>query len=348
MQYNFLGGQSQRDTLTQALGQRNPVLEAQLDFSKSAFVTGVQGAGQTMRTAMNIGEQQRDSIMKDKTAKAEGAMNRQNSAELLSQKLAADSLEFDRQTETRRTEVTAAEGRAKLEQQAKEARDKAEFDRRRQLGLDDRKVVEDKTRTTTTATNQGTLAGYKAKFDALFPTIKDKAVAERFKGMFDKLYGIVSAEKDPDKFAGMLKSLEGLLDPKELNAFVRSTQGGADEKKEEAPSVVEDPNKSDVSKATNDAFNAVGKPVEAAKPADVPAINDFARSLDAAATPTAYSSMPDPSAGGYPFEQRNLLGQKFSERYDLNDSMATVLSRPIPTTPIPLAGDRRFGSGFSQ
>lgn len=238
MQFNFLGGQSRRDTLQDALGQRNQVLDAQLDFSKTAFATGVQGVGATMRQAMQIGQQENEAVRRDKTTIREGALQRQQAQELLSQKLEADDVMFERTSEredartkaaneARRLEILGQEGRANRAQLEKEARDNAEFERRRKLGLGDAETA----RKAAEATNKGKVAGFKAKFDALYPTIKDKDVAERFKSMFDKMYTAIEAEKDPDKFAGMLSSLQGMLDPKELNAFVRGIGGPAEEEK---------------------------------------------------------------------------------------------------------------------
>jgi len=141
MQFNYLGGQSNRDTLSQALGQRNPVLEGQLDFTKSAFVTGVQGAGQTMRTAMGLDQQQKESVLRSKTAREEGALNRQSSKDLLTEKLAADETEFDRrfdlegqrnedQRKTADGAQRAAERRALVVQTDKERREALEYDRK--------------------------------------------------------------------------------------------------------------------------------------------------------------------------------------------------------------------------
>ena len=142
MQFNYLGGQSQRDTLSQALGQKNPVLDAQLDFNKSAFTTGVAGAGQTMRQAMSNDQQQRDSVLRSKTAREEGQLNRTNATETLERKLSFDAGQAATAAETRKAEIAAAIAQRKIEADeaagVRAAEEKAKADRRKQ-DLDDQR-----------------------------------------------------------------------------------------------------------------------------------------------------------------------------------------------------------------
>jgi len=175
MQFNFLGGQSQRDNLSTALGQRNPVLEAQLDFSKSAFVTGVQGVGQTMRTAMQVGQQERESVLRNKTSIQEGILNRQKDQDLLSQRLAADKTAYERSladqdkraSDARQARLDDAEAlRQKgLDDQAeKERREKEEYARRLGLVTTDKTVAENKEYDKLDKSVTGELEGIKARF----------------------------------------------------------------------------------------------------------------------------------------------------------------------------------------
>ena len=135
MQFNYLGGQGgPRDTLGQALGQRNAVLEGQLDFTKSAFVTGVQGAGQTMRQAMQNDQQQRESVLRNKTTLQEGALNRASQMETLQAKLASDKTLATEATTQRKVETDAATAQRKIEADAKAA----EADKQRIADADQR------------------------------------------------------------------------------------------------------------------------------------------------------------------------------------------------------------------
>ena len=117
MQYNFLGGQSQRDTLAAALGQRNPVLEAQLDFSKNAFVTGVQGVGQTARTAMSLAQQQQDSLLRAKTAREEGELSRASALDTLTKRMEFDKSQAAEATAQRQAEIEAGIAQRKIERE---------------------------------------------------------------------------------------------------------------------------------------------------------------------------------------------------------------------------------------
>lgn len=192
MQFNFLGGNTQRDTLQNALGQRNQVLESQLDFSKSAFTTGVQGVGATMRQAMQIGQQDREAVMRDKASIREGMLNRQKEQELLGQRLKAEETEFNRkfgmegqrlteQTKQRQAEIDAATTQRGLETSAATAqrkidadaalereklRIKAEADAKAGLMTDAQKAEAEKL----TKSNEGTIAGIMSVWDT-----KDKA-----------------------------------------------------------------------------------------------------------------------------------------------------------------------------
>ncbi len=174
------------------MGQRNATLESQLDFSRSAFTTGVQGAGQTMRTAMQIGQQDREAVMRDKASIREGMLNRQKDQELLSQKLKAEETEFNRrfgmegqrlteQTKQRQAEIDAATAQRGLETGAATAqrkidadaalereklRIKAEADAKSGL-MNDAKAAEAEK---LTKSNEGTVAGIMSVWDT-----KDKA-----------------------------------------------------------------------------------------------------------------------------------------------------------------------------
>jgi hypothetical protein len=90
---------------------------------------------------MNIDQQQKESVLRTKTAREEGALNRQSSKDLLAEKLAADETEFDRrfdlegqrnedQRKTADEAQRAAERRALVVQTDKERREAAEYDRK--------------------------------------------------------------------------------------------------------------------------------------------------------------------------------------------------------------------------
>lgn len=126
MQYNFLGGQSQRDTLANALGQRNPVLESQLDFSKQAFLTGVQGVGQTARTAMGLAQQQQESLLRAKTAREEGEASRANAIDTLTRRMEFDKSQAAEATAQRQAEIEAGIAQRKIEREEASALRKEE------------------------------------------------------------------------------------------------------------------------------------------------------------------------------------------------------------------------------
>jgi len=128
MQFNYLGGQSERDTLSQALGQRNPVLESQLSFNREAFTTGLQGANATLRTAMQIGAQESEAAMRNKTAKQEGAMNRASNTETLERRLSFDTNQANTLAETRKSEIAAGITQRKVEADAATNQRKIEAD----------------------------------------------------------------------------------------------------------------------------------------------------------------------------------------------------------------------------
>jgi len=131
MQFNFLGGQSQRDTLAAALGQRNPVLEAQLEFNKNAFTTGVQGAGQTMRTAMSLAQQQKDSLLRNKTAREEGELNRASAMDTLTKRMEFDKSQAAEATAQRQAEIEAGIAQRKIEREEASALRREEEDAKR-------------------------------------------------------------------------------------------------------------------------------------------------------------------------------------------------------------------------
>ncbi len=315
-----------------------------------------------MRQAMQIGQQENEAVRREKTTIREGALQRQQAQELLSQKLEAEDLMFERTSEredartkaaneARRLEILGQEGRANRAQLEKEARDKAEFERRRKLGLADA----DTARKAASATNEGKVSGFKAKFDALYPTIKDKDVAERFKSMFEKLYNAINAEKDPDKFAGMLSSLQGMLDPKELNAFVR---GIGSPEEEEKPKQAVSPSGNATSapaprnrkaKAAESAPAGPTGSTRALNSEELTAAQGVLRALEGAKSPNpaADSSIkpnpvgfrsaglaPDQSIlGNYTYDLRNVQGS-WNDYRDEFDSITARLNQPIPDGPM--------------
>ena len=220
MQFNYLGGQSTRDTLSQALGQRNPVLEGQLEFTKNAFTTGVSSAGQTMRQAMGDSQRQRESLLTSKTTKEEGVINRQSNKDLLSERLAGEKEEFDRRFEI--------EGRRQEGQTLEEIRrenlrtdaEKEEYKRRTDLEREEfnrrQGIVDQKTKDETAKlgrTQKGKLQGYQTKFDAALGAVSDPAVREKMQGNWNKVIAALEATTDPDERAGLMETLSGLLDP---------------------------------------------------------------------------------------------------------------------------------------
>lgn len=332
MQFNFLGGNTQRDTLQNALGQRNQVLESQLDFSKSAFTTGVQGVGNTMREAMRLGQAETEAVRRDKTTIREGMISRQKDQDLLSQRLEADKLAYERSLtdqdtrtkdarQKRLDDEAAARENANLDQAARERRDREEFERRRKLGLDDREAA----RKQADAKNKGRVTGAQARFDALKPQIKDPAILKSVESAFNTLKTKLDETTDPDEREGLLASLEDLLKPETL---VRMIRGAAKEKEAEPASSSATSSTGNTGRAPTPR-NTLAPAAPAAAPTAAPAASE-----PTSAVQTQYSSMPDPSAGGYPIEQRNLLGQRLEERYDLRDYMDNILRREIPNTPI--------------
>lgn len=118
------------------------MLESQNQFTTNAFTTGVQGAGQTMRTAMQVGQQQQEALMRNKTTMQEGVLNRQKEQDLLGQRLAADKTTYERsladQTKRdadarqNRLDDAAALRQKSLDDQAeRERRDREEYERRK-------------------------------------------------------------------------------------------------------------------------------------------------------------------------------------------------------------------------
>jgi hypothetical protein len=123
------------------------MLESQNQFTTNAFTTGVQGAGQTMRTAMQVGQQQQEALMRNKTTLQEGAANRASQMETLQAKLKSDRELATEATAQRKIEADAATAQRKIEADklvrareieaaAAAKRESDEFDRRKKIADD--------------------------------------------------------------------------------------------------------------------------------------------------------------------------------------------------------------------
>jgi hypothetical protein len=311
---------------------------------------------------MQIGQQENEAIRRDKTTIREGALQREQAQELLSQKLEADDVMFERTSEredartkaaneARRLEIQGQEGRANRAQLDKEARDNAEFNRRRKLGLDDRKEL----RTQAAAKNKGRIAGASARFDALRPQITNPDTLKAVEASFNKLKEALDKTTDPDEQEGLLSSIDDLLKPETL---VRMTEGAAKAKSDSAPAPAPSPTgntgkaptpKNPKAKAAEAPASAPTSEARALNPDELSAAQGVLRALEGAKAPNPAADaanpkpvspsrsgfVPDPSfTGGLQVDTRNLLGQRMSENYDLKDYMAGVLGQKIPTFPI--------------
>ena len=249
MQFNYLGGQGgPRDTLQNALGQRSPVLDAQLDFNKSAFTTGVASAGQTLRQAMQNDQAQKDSVLRSKTAREEGMLNRQSSKDLLSEKLAAEEAEFDRRfsLEGERNTNLFNRDQAEADRRLREStgRERAEFDRRRGIQKEDAATLEAKTQKTDASTFAATTGAIETKF-RLFresPNIDQKR-KDFVTSQYDKI--MASLDRMPsDQRLKALALLESQLDPQAQSNFYDLNSDGkpkeTPKKTPAAPSLLED------------------------------------------------------------------------------------------------------------
>jgi len=248
MQFNFLGGQSQRDNLSTALGQRNPVLESQLDFSKSAFTTGVQGVGNTMREAMRLGQAENEAVRRDKTTIREGMLSRQKDQDLLTQRLEADKLAYERSLtdqdtrtkdarQKRLDDEAAARENARLDALAREARDREEFNRRLGLATTDKAAAEAKELDKVNKTVTGELEGYKSRFEGELDLIELEGDFEGFEFnddgtiKFDDEGNPISSKsgKMRDKirshFKGLYDQTAGMSDPYQRQAFMKQISG---------------------------------------------------------------------------------------------------------------------------
>lgn len=356
MQFNYLGGQSQRDTLQNALGQKNATLDAQLDFTKSAFTTGVSGAGQTMRTAMQVGQQAQEAALRNKTSIQEGVLNRQQNQDLLGQRLAAEKTAYERSVadqtkrdadarQARLDDAAAARQNVLDDQAAREARDKEEFERRRALGIDDRKEQ----RNQAAAKTKGRISGVQARFEALKPQITNPDTLKSVESSLKKLQEALSKTTDPDEQEGLLSSIDDLLRPETL---VRMAEGAAKAKEASKPKAPQDntnPENSDMSEDVWKLFG-FGATESPAKPATPAAPSAPAGSIPAA---TPASSAPaekeqvgygvDTSAGLLPQENyKNIAGPLHFQYENELESITNLLKKPAPSGPM------MFGSGFNR
>jgi hypothetical protein len=248
MQFNFLGGNTQRDTLQNALGQRNQVLESQLDFSKSAFTTGVQGVGNTMREAMRLGQAETESVRRDKTTIRESMLSRQKDQDLLTQRLEADKTAYERSLadqdtrtkdarQRRLDDEAAARENANLDQAARERRDRDEFNRRLGLTTTDKIVAENKEIDRVNKTVTGELEGFKSRFEGELDLIDlegDSEEAEYNDDGTAKLDDegnpiLAKRGKMRDKikshFKGIYEQANAMSDPYQRQAFLKQMSG---------------------------------------------------------------------------------------------------------------------------
>lgn len=248
MQFNFLGGNTQRDTLQNALGQRNQVLESQLDFSKSAFTTGVQGVGNTMREAMRLGQAENEAVRRDKTTIRESMLSRQKDQDLLTQRLEADKTAYERSLADQDTRTKdarqkrlddAADARenANLDQAARERRDREEFNRRLGLTTTDKAAAENKEIDRVNKTVTGELEGFKSRFEGELDLVDLEGDFEGFEFNDDgsvKLddegnpvtaKGGKMRDKIKSHFKGIYEQANAMSDPYQRQAFLKQMSG---------------------------------------------------------------------------------------------------------------------------
>jgi hypothetical protein len=248
MQFNFLGGNTQRDTLQNALGQRNQVLESQLDFSKSAFTTGVQGVGNTMREAMRLGQAETESVRRDKTTIRESMLSRQKDQDLLTQRLEADKTAYERSLadqdtrtkdarQRRLDDEAAARENANLDQAARERRDRDEFNRRLGLTTTDKIVAENKEIDRVNKTVTGELEGFKSRFEGELDLIDLEGDSEEVEynddgtaKLDDEGNPILAKrgkmrDKIKSHFKGIYEQANAMSDPYQRQAFLKQMSG---------------------------------------------------------------------------------------------------------------------------
>jgi hypothetical protein len=249
MQFNYLGNQAgQRDTLTNALGQKLPTLESQLDFSKSAFTTGVSGAGQTLRQAMQIDQQQRESVLRNKTTVQEGIMNRQANRDLMNDKLLGESIEFDRQFDMQGQRNDAAFERDKAEADRRlgreesmniraEDRENKTYVRRRGENLADKATEKTELKNNAFSALQGKIAAYRKRLESweMNPNVKPDRKQQIRDAVENFLGGIEELPEDQRYSAMELFEKGNYLSPEANNAFFDLNPDGTPKAKENKP-----------------------------------------------------------------------------------------------------------------
>jgi hypothetical protein len=252
----------------------------------------------------------------------------------------------------------AAELRRKAldDQAAREARDKEEFERRRALGLDDKKEA----RTQAASKTKGRIAGVQARFEALRPQITNPDTLKSVESSLRKLQEALNNTTDPDEQEGLLASIDDLLKPETL---VRMAEGAAKAKeagKTKPQGDFSNPENADYSKEVWEMFGMgsepTAAPAAAAAPAgSIPASTDAEPMREvfpsgvkpASRLPSGYyddrvGSVPDPSAGLMQFQadHRNIAGPLRFQYEDELNSITNLLKKPAPSGPM------QFGSGF--
>lgn len=249
MQFNYLGNQAgQRDTLTNALGQKLPTLDSQLDFSRSAFTTGVTGAGQTLRQAMQNDQQQRESVLRNKTTIQEGMMNRQANRDLMNDKLLGESLEFDRQFDMQGQRNDALFNRDKSEADRRfakeegmairaEGRENTTYVRRRGEIKADEAAKKVELKNDAYSSLQGKIAGYRKRLEAweMNPNIKPDRKQMVRDAVENFLMGIEEMPEDQRGAAMDLFEKGSYLSPEANNAFFDMNPDGTPKEKKTEP-----------------------------------------------------------------------------------------------------------------
>jgi hypothetical protein len=202
MQFNFLGGNTQRDTLQNALGQRNPVLESQLDFSKSAFTTGVQGVGNTMREAMRLGQAETESVRRDKTTTRESMLSRQKDQDLLTQRLEADKTAYERSQadqdtrdkNNRQNRLDDSADAARMRGEEAKTAHERELERIRASALSAGKVpkTEEEIKNEQRATNEIDFADWNSKWVNYIGSITDPSLKQQYQAEYERIKGLLN------------------------------------------------------------------------------------------------------------------------------------------------------------
>jgi hypothetical protein len=185
---------------------------------------------------MQNDQQQKDSILRSKTSREEGILNRQSSKDLLSEKLTAEEAEFDRRfsLEGERSQNAFNRDQAEADRRLREAsgREKAEFDRRRGVMKEDAVTLEGKTKKEAETTYAATTGAIETKFRLFRENMNiDQKRKDFVTSQYDKIMSSLD-RMPPEQRLKALAMLEGQLDPQAQSNFYDLNSDG---KSKEAP-----------------------------------------------------------------------------------------------------------------